>query len=140
MAFPAAARVNIDANGFDWIEYTTPEKAELVATIYKVLKVDKFTIENGINGLDGLYYTYYREVKDSHNKEEAIKTVFSRPIMEIAAEILNISPDTIPDKEMLKKYRQGAITNRESGVRQPELGRLEGIAKALKATPEEPIK
>lgn len=85
----AAYAVNLEATGYDYIEYTHSEKTELVASLYKILKIDKYTIENGVNALDGLYYTYYQEVRSSKNKDEAVNAVFSRPVMNVIADILN---------------------------------------------------
>ena len=104
------AQVNVETTGYDWIEYTPQQKTELVLTVYKIFKLDTtkpdHKIDNGVNALDGLYYIYYHEMEDSDSKhkEEAVKRVFSRPVMEILAEVITQPADTVPDKKLLKKY------------------------------------
>lgn len=107
---PLIAQVNVEATGYDWMEYTPQQKTELVSTLYKIFKIDttkpERKIENGVIALDGLYYIYYHEIEDSDSKdkESAIEAVFERPVMQILADILTMPPDTKPDKETTDKY------------------------------------
>ncbi|MCM8760943.1 MAG: hypothetical protein NC938_07530 [Candidatus Omnitrophica bacterium] len=94
------AQVNLEATGYDWIEYTPQQKQDLVKTLYHILKIDG-DIANGVTALDGLYYIYYQEVK-KHPDPKAIDVVFSATVMEILVDIVTFKGK--PSKEIMKKY------------------------------------
>ena len=103
---PLFAQVNLEATGYDYVEFSPQQKTEFVDTLFTVLKVDrdKYTIENGVVSLDALYYIYYHEVVNSSTSERAIETVFSKYVFEVFAEIMLTEPDIKPDEAMMKKY------------------------------------
>ncbi len=89
--------------GYDYVLMNNNQKTELVATLYKILKVDKAP-EDGVVGLDGLYFIYSKEVEGSKNYDSAIMAVFNRPVMQILAELLTMEAPKSYDEEFLKKY------------------------------------
>ncbi len=102
-----AYAADLMATGYDYVLMSDNQKTELVDEIYKVFQRNLKAPEDMVVALDGLYYMYSHEIEDDpkiKDKRHAIQAVFSKPVMEIMADLMTMKPPTSYDEEMLKKY------------------------------------
>ena len=100
LVLPLFAQPNLEATGYDWIEYTPAQKQELVKTLYHILKIDG-KVENGVIALDGLYYIYYKEI-EADAEHENLDVVFSASVMRVLADIITCKGK--PSSKLMQKY------------------------------------
>ena len=57
MTTTAFAEIDLNANGYDWLNLSIEEKYELIDKIYTILKLDKnkYSIEKSVKTLNGMY-------------------------------------------------------------------------------------
>ncbi|MFH1790754.1 MAG: hypothetical protein ABH885_02080 [Candidatus Omnitrophota bacterium] len=62
-AHTASAEVDLEANGFDWLNYSLNQKGEFVNAVFDINGIDKtkYSVKNGVEALDKFYYTIYKD-------------------------------------------------------------------------------
>lgn len=86
---PAVADPNVNATGFEWVEYTPAQKTELMDRFFHILKVnrEKYAVDGGVRALDKFYAAIDQEAVDIKKAEERAR-IFSAPCITIFVDII----------------------------------------------------
>ena len=106
LATPVFAQVNVEATGYDWVEYSQPQKVELVDMLYAILKVDKNLnpVDGGVLALEGFYKIVYKQI-EANPQYKDVDVVFSAMVMRTLADIITIGAQLpTPSDEELAQY------------------------------------
>jgi len=91
------AEVNLEANGHDWLGYSTLEKSALLALIYRHLELDeeKYKVEKGVEAIDRLYNL----MKDGEVGEDTdVSAVLEAPCIAMVINMIELENEELDEQ------------------------------------------
>ncbi|MDD4202982.1 MAG: hypothetical protein PHQ52_05895 [Candidatus Omnitrophica bacterium] len=89
----------LEATGYDWVEYETDEKQEVISAIYEILKLPEIASEEvGIRSLNDFYAQLASDYKE--NPEISFDKIMNTPCIKIITTIIKtvVKKDTNDNK------------------------------------------